>query len=532
VGIPEVLALRLLVLLVVACSLLLAGWTMRRSLPDLTAGRSLTLFVALFVLLPMSGYDFGQREHLMFALVLPYLLMAAGRAVGVPMGGAIPWIAGTMAGFGVALKPHFVLLWAAVEGYLARVGRGRRTWLRPEALSVAAMGLAYAIAVVTISPEYLRLVGWARSIYVACNPASFWSLLSHPAIFVSLIAWTGFSLVRPGGHYRECCRLLLIANVSFVIIALVQWKGYPYHYYPTFASAVLLLGLLFAESRGLSSGRSRIAGLLSVVVAAAVMVQASADRVVESVQWRGNPARSDTPFGAMVRLARDHARGGSIFTFSAAVADSFPLVTYSGVGWASRHPCLWFLPGLYSGYDGSTDTFPYRPLEGMGEAERYLFDGVVDDLVRDRPTLLLVDETERKGAFGAQRFDYLQYFGRDPRLAAFLREYEPLTKVGAFRVYRRRVEGPFYRQESSSSTDVNGPDPFGREDRRPIPVQVSGPVCASIRPNSAAAIGRLKLDRRPRTRAAIAINAVANSTIDEGSGTADSAARLPMNWSA
>jgi hypothetical protein len=441
-GIPEILALRLLVLLVVACSLLLVGWTIRRSLPDQAVGRRLILLVALFVLLPMAGYDFGQREHLMFALVLPYLVMASARAVRVPIRGSIPWMVGVLAGLGIALKPHFALLGIAVEGYLARVGRGQRTWLRPEAMSVAAVGLAYAISVVTMSPEYLGLVAWARSIYAACNRVPLYSLLGHWQVFLSLIAWSGFSLVRPGGHYREFCRLVLIANLNFVIIALVQCKGYPYHYYPPSATAMLLLALLFVESRGSRSSHSRLVGVLCGGMAAALMIQASADRVLESLLWKGHPAQSDTSFGRMARLAKEHASAGSIFVFSAAVANSFPLVTYSGAGWASRHPCLWFLPGLYSGSDATTGAFTYRSAGDMGEVERYLFDGVVDDLLRERPALLFVDESERKRAFRSQRFDYLQYFGRDPRFAAFLREYEPLEKVGAFRAYRRRVEVP------------------------------------------------------------------------------------------
>ena len=112
----------------------------------------------------------------------------------------------------------------------------------------------------------------------------------------------------------------------------------------------------------------------------------------------------------MARLAKDHARGGSIFTFSPAVVDAFPLVNYSGVGWASRHPCLWFLPGLYPECHDATASLAYHPIEAMSETERSLFDAVVDDLLKDRPLLLFVEESERKGAFNLQRFDYEDYY--------------------------------------------------------------------------------------------------------------------------
>ena len=440
-GITEILALRILVLLVVASSLLLAAWALRRTLPDRPGGRLLILFVALFVLLPAAGYEFGQREHLLFAMVLPYLLIAAGRAAGVPMTGRIPWLVGMFAGIGIALKPHFVLLPAAVEGSFAWVSRPQRTWRRPEALAIVSVGLAYAMALLAIAPDYLKLVGWARPVYAACNPTSLVSLIGHPAVFVSLLAWTGLWLVRPEGPYRECGRAILIANVSFVSIMLVQGKGFPYHYYPTGASAILLLALLFVASRDLCSERSRIAGVLCGGLAVALIVQISADRVVESRRWEGHPERSATSFGEMARLAKDHARRGSIFVFSPAVADSFPLVTYSGAGWASRHPCLWFLPGLYSGVDVATAASAYRTREAMGATERFLFDSVVDDLLRNRPRLLFVAESG-PAAPAWRRFDYQRYFGDDPRFRAFLREYEPFTEEGGFRVYRRRLDGP------------------------------------------------------------------------------------------
>ena len=439
VGTSEVLAFRLLVLGLIACSLGVSRWTLRRVLPDQPAGRRLLLFLALFILLALPGYHFGQREHLMLALVLPYLLLASGQAMGRPLGRDLPWILGIMAGVGIALKPHFLLPWLAVEADLARARRGWRAWLRPEALAVAAVGLTYAIAVLVLTPEYLSVVAWAGRAYAATTVASFSSLMSEPPAVISMVAWLGFALVRPGGNCRACCRLILVSNVCFLVIVLIQFKGYAYHYYPLIASAILLLGLLFVGSRGLDTNRRRNAGVLCGGLAAVLMLQASVDRVNESRLWRGCPDESDTPLGHTVRLAKDYARGGSIFVFSAVVVDSFPLVTYSGVGWASRHPCLGLLAGLYSASSDRRTVLAYHRGAAMSETERFLFDTVVSDLLRERPDLLFVDESPYKPAFHGQRFDYLEYFARDPRFAAFLRQYEPLTEVDRFGVYRRKT---------------------------------------------------------------------------------------------
>jgi hypothetical protein len=440
-GISEVLAFRLLVILLVACSLVLSHRTLRRLWLERPDERRAVLVLALFVLLPLTGYDFGEREHLLFAMILPYLLMACGRAMGRDIGGGLPWIAGCLAGVGIALKPHFVVFWVAVETALAWARRDWRTWLRPESLAVAAVGIVYAVAVATVAPDYLGFVGWAKSLYLFNNGMTFASLIGDSAACVSLLAGLGFILVAPRGHDRECCGVVLVASLSLLSIAVMQYKGYRYHYYPALASAMLLLALLFMASRGLAARRSRIAGVVCAGMLAALVLQAAANRVVESIMWRGRPDRTDTRLGRMARLAKSYARGDHIFTFSPAVLDSFPLVTYSGVGWASRHPCLWFLPALYAEYYADRPTTGYHPMAAMSQTERFLFDSVVDDLLTDPPALLFVDESERKGAFNWQRFDYLGYYSRDPRFADFLRQYEPVARVDAFRVYRRKTDG-------------------------------------------------------------------------------------------
>ncbi len=206
VGISEVLGLRLIVLGLIASSLLLSQMTLCRVLPDRPAGRRFLLVLSLFILLPLTGYVFGEREHLLLALVLPYLLMAAGRAMERPMDGVLPWVVGAMAAFGILLKPHFVPLWFAVELYVARVRRDWRIWLRPEALIVAAMGMTYAIAIVAITPDYLKLVMWARSVYSESSLVFVSSLIGEPAALVSMMAWLGFMFVRPAESIEGAAR--------------------------------------------------------------------------------------------------------------------------------------------------------------------------------------------------------------------------------------------------------------------------------------------------------------------------------------
>jgi hypothetical protein len=192
--------------------------------------------------------------------------------------------------------------------------------------------------------------------------------------------------------------------------------------------------------------RLKAAGAASVMPAGSpigsgqglLMLSIVANRVKESIGWHGDPVDSDTALGRMTRVSREHANGGSVFVFSAAVSAGFPMVNYARVGWASRHPALLFLPGCYPRSSQTDQTIAIHRPDQMGEGERFLFVGIIDQLLTDQPTLLFVDDSEIKPAFEARRFDYLAYYEQDPRFTDFLASYEPFTRVDQFLVYRRK----------------------------------------------------------------------------------------------
>lgn len=449
--ISEILTFRILMLGVLAGSLLMSRWALSRANPDFPAARRVILILAIIAFLPLAGYDFGQREHLMLILFFPYLLLASARVKGCPLGLGMPCLVGLIAGVGISLKPHFVLLWIAIETYLAWALRNGRVWLRPEAIAVAVTGLAYGGAILVFTPEYPSWLRWIMPVYAACSQASFLSLMSEQATWFTMVALLGFLAIRPREEHRTCCQLLLIANLILLGIAFLQDKGFSYHFYPPLATGMMLIGLLSLGSPGFSSGLlPKCSVLVMKCILAMIVLNASAAQVSQSLLWRGCPGESDTTLGRMIRLVRTNARAGSLYTFSPAVAASFPLVNYSQVRWEAGHTCLLFLPDLYPTGLQPAQPFAIRRLGSMGRTERFLFEMVVSDLLRDRPTLLVVDINEKMPAFNGRHFDYLAYYSLDPRFAEFLRDYERLADVDTFRVFRRKVPAIVTQGDRSS----------------------------------------------------------------------------------
>ena len=253
------------------------------------------------------------------------------------------------------------------------------------------------------------------------------TLLTHPVTLVSALVLFAFLIVRPRGDVRELCRVFLLANGCLLGAAIYQQKGWAHHYYPASAISLLILGLLVVETRrrpGLISrvARDVIAGFLIFCV-----ISGSEYSVTVLLDLQNPAGREKTRTARLAKLVDEHAKGHSIYLMSDILGDAFPLVNYTEVRWASRFPSLWMLPGIYPGKPGSTGTIRFHPIEAMGDMERYQFEAVITDLLRDPPALLIVDAWPGKPSFGERRFDYLEYFSQDRRFVALFQNYESLA---------------------------------------------------------------------------------------------------------
>lgn len=444
-GLSDILTFELSVLALIVVSLVACASLLRLLAPsrdDLFLRRGLFL-VAVFALfaVPASSNVFAQREHILVILLLPYLLAAAARAMRLPLGrGAAIWI-GLLAGIGIALKPFFVLPWVFVELYLAIELGPKRAWLRTENVIIAVLLIVYAAAVVVFTPEYLALVAILREVYGGFLPMPYTEILTDwRAIYVEhavLAVW----ITRPDDRTRELRRVLLLATIGFMGALLLQHKGWEYHWYPPLAGATLLLGVALLDAvrnRETAStlGLVRRAGFVIATVGLIVMGAGVTKTVLAGL----NPAphspymRDLTP--RMTRLIREQASGESISALSSFPAPMFPAVNYTGVRWGSRFFHLWALNGPYRDQRWSHDSVRYHRPDQMGRAERFVYNGVISDLLRDPPRLLFV-LMPPDGTLPTPKFNYIRYFSQDARFVHAMRDYALIDTIGSYRVYKR-----------------------------------------------------------------------------------------------
>lgn len=420
-------------LVVALTSLLAAFHTIRLTLPGDGARRAALLLVLTVLLFPFIGYSFGQEEHLMLCLALPYLFAVAGRMQGRALSRRAALVIGLMAGLGFAMKPLYGLGWLAAELVLA-VAIGWKRAVRAESVACVAVLVLYPLVVLLLLPEYLRVASWAAQVYFAFHPTPLARIiLSSSVVFVAAAILVH---VAAGRRDASAARSVVLAFLlACVAIVFAQGKGWTYHWYPALCSALLLAYLVVTDlvDRLEASPAARRTALL---LAAAIPLLVGGRVLRVDAERYATLAGDPYHLPAMLDVVERFAPRGPIMVFSTTMQIGFPLVSYSGAAWTSRFATLWLLPGLYAGTTSTGRPFPYHPLDSIASLERYLLDSVYEDMQRSPPALLVIDRYPPSGRM--MGFNYLEYFGRDPRIRSLYDGFELVAEIDRYLVYARR----------------------------------------------------------------------------------------------
>ena len=439
-GVSEILIYRLGFALVLCGALGLALRAMGRALqPDAHALRVFLSLLLAFLLFPLAAQDFGQREHLLLALVIPYLFTAAGRAGGRAPATAEAVAIGGLTGVALALKPHFLPLWLGVEAYVWYTGKSDRRGPTPESVTTGLVLTGYAGVVLLVTPEYLPMVLKLGGLYQRFLHDSFFHLLATgPGASVVWLSLLAYAALRSQARHAHLWAVLAIGVLACFLGAALQQKGLRYHFYPSFGLALLLLGLAATDPRlPLRSFVQRIYRALALTLAITAVLVVTVENLGQLVRG-GGPSPEQAGMDALVSEVREHARRSSIFVMSYHIGSAFPLANYAGTPLASRFPHLWILAASYMDELKGEPPLRYRPRELMPEGERFLNDAVLADLESHKPRMLIVLRNARDlPDNGYRRLDYLAYFGRDPRIGSILAGYEHMGNLGEHALYRR-----------------------------------------------------------------------------------------------
>lgn len=406
-GIDPGAALMLCMMAGVALSLALCALVLNRS--AVARREELLLLVLAAELLP-AFHHFGQREHLFVILVLPYVLsvLMEGRALALALAVAVP------AGFGLALKPYFLVL-----PLFAEAAAPRRRWGHVQSW----VGLAVAGAVLGASlwrhPEYVRdLLPLARATYGGWE-APLALFLSIDGFSSSALAlWLAARLSPAAGRHPAIAPVAALLAAGLAIAAM-QNKGYDYHMLPAVAGAVLLLALVLTDWVAAPPGARRPGTVPGVLLALFLLGWDGARFLRDALHPFDYVATGEKMAPVVERWGGAQPMAG----LSVHVFPTFPYLLRHGGEWALRYPSLWPLVGYFK---AGAATPPGPELQALRRI-------VAEDLETRRPCVVFVDTW---GWWGA-RFPLVEFLSAEPRFAASWENYRLVDSIDGYDIYSR-----------------------------------------------------------------------------------------------
>jgi hypothetical protein len=219
--------------------------------------RTLFLSFAAIALFAVPWMQVGQREQIALIGTLPYAALLARRRDGNPASAVLAASIGVGAAAGFALKHYFLLAPLFLELWLV-IAR-RRAWrpVRPETITIAAVGLGYAAAM-WIERDYVTsIIPLLTQAYGTYSAPGLSQMLGLPALIgLAMLGALLASYRTLLGSESSLGTALVVAALAFAAAYFIQFKGWPYHAIPMVGCASLaLVAVLIGDRR---SSRSMI----------------------------------------------------------------------------------------------------------------------------------------------------------------------------------------------------------------------------------------------------------------------------------
>jgi hypothetical protein len=436
----------------------------------------------VLVLLPLAS-AFGERDHLLMILVMPYFFLVGCRLENHRVKPSFALMIGLMAGLGFAIKPFFYLTFALVELYYAWCQRNWWAWLRIETLAIVGVSVIYLLTIWIFFQDYLTLiVPFARRLYYQGYSATWNRVLLNPAfLFCGLPVLLSLALYQIN-PYKKLSTVLLIAMLGLGFSYLMQRTPWYYHVYPPYALAILssvyffslfvaqkqvqktlylqmiLVGLLaFALldrhqtlvitlvlyallaccllSLGiilLQTGRNKFHLLFCTVIGALALslpLSYAAINLIYSLSFKEKSS-------ALIALIKLQAPHKPIYFLSSTLQIEFPLMDYAGAIPASQYPSLWW----FSGYIHQTHAAISKPLRAQLEQDRdYFLNSIANELASNQPELVFVESGSMAPNIDGRPFNYVNDFRQNAQFRAAWKNYRYLTALGMEPFYQYQV---------------------------------------------------------------------------------------------
>ncbi len=363
---------------------------------------------------------FGQREHMAFMAATVYVFICVSRAHHVPVSSKQAILVGLYVAFGIGLKHYFGLVIIGLELWLLWHRRHHKHPLyhkivRPELLMLGFAALLYGSAIVWLTPAYLHdVVPLIRLAYQHYD-FDLWFLVNERSFY--LMVALGLVLLTAKSEINLAIQAMLVAMALFFCIALLQSKGFFYHYLAVYSLLFSVAGYRLVTK----FGEQRV--MAQFVVMAMILVAITSRFLIYGVYQTGSVRAFKAELGAL-------SKTGPIVLLSSRTAPAITASQMAGQAWGQRYYLLWMAPILATS-DGEKTI-------ATSSAVNVLRKTLVDDLMCQPPDIMLIDTGKDEHSMHGVPVGYIAFFSQDARFANLLQHYKHVKDFDYLMAYKKQ----------------------------------------------------------------------------------------------
>jgi hypothetical protein len=341
-------------------------------------------------------------------MFLPWVLLRMAQKLEVKTWERV--LVGALAGLAIALKPYAIFAPIFVEAVVCIQQKNLRRISALENFAAVAAVLAYGLAIAIFTPEFFGgIVDLGRQAYLPYYGYPLPAILMNAKWALIFMALAVFAIAD------RRVQVLWAAALGFLISYFLQNKGFTYHILP--ATMFALLACAGALEAQFATPR------LKLLVTSVMAIAAAAFLVSETQIYVAN--RDVSSRIEALRTPDTH----SVFIASNHFFHAFPYVVEQHLQWASRLPTQWLAPYVAD---------HWKPGEAMHDPiVAKALDWTMEDLATLKPDIVVVDNSQaQRAVLGG--FEFLKFWGEDPRFAGLWQNYRLASSDGDILVYLRQ----------------------------------------------------------------------------------------------
>lgn len=412
----------LLLTLILSLSYALA----KKILGPRTKGFILLTAITLFIF-PL--YETGQREHLIAAFLLPYILLLANRVEKHKLNPALIFPSAILAGIAFAIKPHYLLILLFIEIYYGIKTKRWLAFIRPETAIIVFIVLTHYAFIYYLYPDYFTiLTPYLLRLYYPAVSDSLFNLVSNAFMISILLAAILYYVLSNIRSYSSIYSFLFILTLGFFIAYILQQTTFYYHLLPCIITSTLLVYLICIDHLKRDPVLKHNYFFLGIIF---IFFFNTSYNIYTMYNQKSFIKKTIQP---IVSFLKSHNTSDPIMFFNTEV--SLPLLTIEQTQnpLGQRYDCLWTFAGLAN-----------TPITPQWKQDQHFFITMIkEDLIHYKPRFVFIDIKEPKAYIQPSHFNYLTWLQSD---AGFNKEWKLYHHFATIK------ELPYYELDIYQRTD-------------------------------------------------------------------------------